>query len=104
MKKMIGSAAIALAVAGVPAATAIALLAGTGLAMAQVAVAPERQPDPLARKQPDPLARPAAPATTYALDGVRNGTSKEERDQHTRADESRGRAATPILPTPDPGK
>jgi hypothetical protein len=78
------------------AVTAVALLAGTGLAMAQTAVAPE--------KQPDPLARPAAPATTQAPDGVRNGTTKEERDQHNRAGENPGRAATSILPAPDSGK
>ena len=48
---------------------ALALLAGTGIAIAQT-VAPT---------PPDPLARPAAPATTQAPDGVRNGATKEER-------------------------
>jgi len=50
----------------------LVLVAGTGFAMAQ-----DTPPRP-----PDPLARPAAPATTQAPDGVRNGTTKEERDQH----------------------
>jgi hypothetical protein len=51
---------------------ALALLVGTGVAIAQtVAPAP-----------PDPLAKPAAPAIAQARDGVRNGTTKEERDQH----------------------
>jgi hypothetical protein len=51
---------------------ALTLLAGTGIAIAQT-VAPS---------PPDPLATPAAPATTQARDGVRNGTTKDERDQH----------------------
>jgi hypothetical protein len=50
----------------------LALVAGTGLARAQ-----DIPPRP-----PDPLARPAAPATAQARDGVRNGTTKDERDQH----------------------
>jgi hypothetical protein len=57
---------------------------------------------PIGQNQPDPLATPAAPATTLAPDGVRNGTTKEERDQHTRAGENPDRAATTILPEPDP--
>jgi hypothetical protein len=56
----------------------LALLVGTGIANAQQTVAPS---------PPDPLARPAvpdraAPTTSQARDGVRNGTTKEERDQH----------------------
>ena len=51
----------------------LALVAGTGFARAQ-----DIPPRP-----PDPLAQPAAPATTQARDGVRNGTTKEERDQHS---------------------
>jgi hypothetical protein len=50
----------------------LALVAGTGFATAQ-----DIPPRP-----PDPLARPAAPATAQARDGVRNGTTKVERDQH----------------------
>lgn len=34
----------------------------------------------VAPRPPDPLERPAAPATTQAQDGVRNGTTKQERD------------------------
>jgi hypothetical protein len=57
---------------------AVALLAATGIAIAQQTVAPSPR---------DPLARPlvpdrAAPATSQSRDGVRNGTTKEERDQH----------------------
>jgi hypothetical protein len=79
-----------------PAACAVALLAGTVFAMAQAVDVP------IGQNQPDPLARPAAPATTLAPDGVRNGTTKEERDQHTRAGENPDRAGTTILPEPDP--
>ena len=50
----------------------VALVAGTGFASAQ----------DIPARPPDPLARPAAPATTQAPDGVRNSTTKEERDQH----------------------
>jgi hypothetical protein len=50
----------------------VALVAGTGFASAQ----------DIPRRPPDPLARPTAPAITQAPDGVRNGTTKEERDQH----------------------
>ena len=50
----------------------VALVARTGFASAQ----------DIPARPPDPLARPAAPATTQAPDGVRNGTTKEERDQH----------------------
>jgi hypothetical protein len=70
---------------------ALALLAGTGIAIAQtVAPAP-----------PDPLARPAAPATTQAPDGVRNGATKEERDQHN---ETLVRPGSTNMPIPDSWK
>jgi hypothetical protein len=68
---------------------ALTLLAGTGIAIAQ-AVAPS---------PPDPLARPAAPATTQARDGVRNGTTKEERDQHNEP-----RPGSTDMPIPQPQK
>jgi hypothetical protein len=70
---------------------ALALLAGIGIAIAQtVAPAP-----------PDSLARPAAPATTQAPDGVRNGTTKEERDQHN---ETPVRSGSTNMPIPEPRK
>ena len=70
---------------------ALALLAGTGIAIAQtVAPAP-----------PDPLARPAAAATAQAPDGVRNGTTKEERDQHN---ETPVRPGSTNMPIPEPRK
>jgi len=69
----------------------LALLAGNGVAIAQtVAPAP-----------PDPSARPAAPATTQAPDGVRNGTTKKERDQHN---ETPVRPGSTNIPTPEPRK
>jgi hypothetical protein len=68
---------------------ALALLAGTGIAIAQT-VAPS---------PPDPLAKPAAPATTQARDGVRNGTTKEERDQHNEP-----RPGSTDMPIPEPQK
>jgi hypothetical protein len=60
---------------------ALALLAGTGVAIAQT-VAPSPPNRLEGSVAPDSLARPAAPATSRARDGVRNGTTKEERDQH----------------------
>jgi hypothetical protein len=65
---------------------ALALLVGTGVAIAQT-VAPS---------PPAPLARPAAPATSQARDGVRNGTTKEERDQHNETPVRSGSADMPI--------
>jgi hypothetical protein len=50
-------------------------------------------------RPPDPLERPAAPATTQAPDGVRNGTTKGERDQHSEAGVP-GPFVPPPLPTP----
>jgi hypothetical protein len=50
----------------------VAVVAGTGFASGQ----------DMPPRAPDALARPAAPATTNAPDGVRNGATKEERDQH----------------------
>ena len=70
---------------------ALGLLAGTGIAIAQtVAPAP-----------PDPLARPAAPATAQAPDGVRNGATKEERDQHSK---TLARPGSTSMPVPEPRK
>lgn len=37
-------------------------------------------------RPPDPLARRAAPATTQSQNGVRNGTTRQERDQHVEPD------------------
>ena len=51
-------------------------------------------------RPPDPLERPAAPATTPAIDGVRNGTTREERDQHVQAGVP-GPFVPPRLPAPD---
>jgi hypothetical protein len=68
---------------------ALAVLAGTGIAIAQT-VAPS---------PPAPLARPAAPATTQARDGVRNGTTKKERDQHNEP-----RPGSTDMPIPEPRK
>lgn len=72
---------------------AVALLAATGIAAAQQTVAPS---------PPDPFARPAvtdraAPTTSRARDGVRNGTTKEERDQHNEP-----RPGSIDRPTPGP--
>jgi hypothetical protein len=68
---------------------ALALLAGTGVAIAQtVALSP-----------PDRLERPSAPATSQARDGVRNGTTKEERDQHNEP-----RPGSTDKPIPEPQK
>ena len=77
---------------------ALALLVGTGVAIAQT-VAPS-PPDRLERPAaPDSLARPAAPATSQARDGVRNGTTKEERDQHNEP-----RPGSTDMPIPAPQK
>ena len=69
----------------------LGLLAGTGIAIAQ----------PVAPAPPDPLARPAAPATTQAPDGVRNGATKEERDQHNKTP---ARPGSTSMPVPEPRK
>jgi len=51
-------------------------------------------------RPPDPLDRPAAPATTQAPDGVRNGTTKQERDQHVEPGAPSQTPPAPTLPTP----
>jgi hypothetical protein len=62
----------------------VALLAGTSIAIAQPVAPSPSPPDPLARPAaPDLLVGRAAPTTSQARDGVRNGTTKEERDQHS---------------------
>jgi hypothetical protein len=73
---------------------AVALTAGTGIAMAQNASVP------IGQKQPDATTGRAAPVTTKTQDGVRNGTNKEERDQHGRADEHPGGSELTTLPAP----
>jgi hypothetical protein len=73
---------------------AVALTAGTGIAMAQNASAP------IGQKQPDATTGEAAPATTKTQDGVRNGTNKEERDQHGRVDKNPSRGELTTLPAP----
>jgi len=51
-------------------------------------------------RPPDPLARPAAPATTRAEDGVRNGTTRQEREQHAEPGPPNQAPPAPTLPTP----
>ena len=66
------------------------------LALLCIAIAQTVAPAP-----PDPLARPAAAATAQAPDGVRNGATKEERDQHSETPVRRGSTNMPI---PEPRK
>ena len=54
----------------------------------------------VAPRPPDPLDRPAAPATAQAQDGVRNGTTRQERDQHVEPGAPNQAPPSPILPTP----
>jgi hypothetical protein len=63
--------------------------------MAQTVMAQTVAPRP-----PDPLTQPAAPATTQAQDGVRNGTTRQERDQHAEPGAPNQAPPSPTLPTP----
>jgi hypothetical protein len=60
---------------------ALALIAGSGIAIAQTVV--PSHPNSLTKPAASaPIADPAGPTTSQARDGVRNGTTKKERDQH----------------------
>lgn len=52
------------------------LMAGAGNTFAQSTAAP------LGQERPTIDTKEAAPGTAHAMDGVRNGSTKEERDQH----------------------
>jgi hypothetical protein len=68
----------------VMAIAAVALIAGANPASAQAGTPPSQTGDaPIT----DPIARQPAPRTGQSLDGVRNGTTKEERDRHGSLDE-----------------
>ena len=67
-----------LVIAAMPAIAASFLILGPG-------VYPGVYPGPIRASPPPyafPPAREAAPRTARALDGVRNGTTREERDRH----------------------
>jgi hypothetical protein len=67
------------------------------LQLTAIVVAQTTPPGP-----PDPLARPAAPAISQAQDGVHNGTTKQERDQHIEPGAPGQTPSAPVLPAPAP--
>jgi hypothetical protein len=75
---VIAISAVSVILAAVP-MHAAELFLGPG---AYPGVYPSLYPGIVAPPYAFPLAREAAPRTGWALDGVRNGTTREERDRH----------------------